>query len=129
MVKKIKKTSLLKTSKALSLYAAKLAIDKKGFNVSLLDIQRQKSLMDYILIISAQSTRHAQSLAEYIIMMLKKEQIHCFGSEGLKDGKWILLDYNDIIIHIFFEYVRDVYDLESFLQEGTKIRIPKSYYQ
>lgn len=123
--KKIKK---IKTTRQFVLNAAKLALDKKAFNLALLDVRPWHALMDYILIVSAQSTKHAQTISEHLKETFKKENIYSLSIEGVKEGKWILMDYNDVIVHIFFDYVRDIFDLEALWHEARRITIPKSYY-
>lgn len=95
----------------------------------LLDVQAWQGLNDYILICSTQSGVQAQAIAEEIRTKLKQEGITHLGMEGYGQGKWILLDYNEVVVHIFYEYVREFYDLESLWQEAPRVKIPKSYYR
>jgi len=118
-----------KTSRQVALKAAGLAIDKKAFNLILWDVRPWHLLMDYILILSGHSTKHTQTIAQHIRETFKEENIYSLGVEGLSEGKWILMDYNDVIIHVFFEYVRDFYNLEGLRQDAPKVSIPKSYYK
>lgn len=115
----------VKTPKQLALSAASLALEKKAFNLMLLDVRSCRSLMDYILICSAESIVQAQSICEYIRETLKIYNVQNLGIEGAPEGKWILMDYNDVIIHIFHEYVRDVYDLEGLWQTAPHVKIPR----
>ena len=119
----------IKTSKHLALSCAKVALDKKSFNVTLLDVRAWQGLNDYILICSAQSQVQAQAIAEEIKRKLKEEGVYSLGMEGYPQGKWILLDYNEVVVHIFYEYVREFYDLESLWQSAPHVKIPKSYYR
>ncbi|MBI3016737.1 MAG: ribosome silencing factor [Deltaproteobacteria bacterium] len=118
----------IKTSKQLALVCAKMALDKKALNLMLLDVRAWQGLNDYILICSAQSSVQAQAIAEEIKRKLKEEGIYNLGVEGYPQGKWILLDYNEVVVHIFYEYVREFYDLESLWQDAPRVKIPKSYY-
>ncbi len=101
----------IKTSRQLALHCAKLALDKKAFNLILMDVRPWQGLNDYVLVCSAQSSVQAQTICDYIKETLKTTQLYPLGQEGHQQGKWILLDYNDVIIHIFYEYVRDFYDI------------------
>lgn len=114
-----------KTSKQLALACAKLALEKKAFNLVLLDVRSWKSLMDYILICSVESTVQAQSVCEFIRETLKTYHIRSLGVEGFAEGKWVLVDYNDVVIHIFHEYVRDIYDIEGLWHAAPHVAIPK----
>ena len=120
----------IKTSKDLALYCSKLALDKKAFNVILMDITPWHTLNDYVLICSALSSVHAQTIIDTIRENLKKEaNLHPLGLEGYAQGNWILLDYNDVIIHVLYEYVREFYDLENLWHDAPRLKIPKSYYK
>lgn len=126
---KRKQLKAVKTPKQLALLAAKKALDKKAFNIVLLDVRPWQTLMDYTLIVSAQSTKQTQGIAKYIKESLKQEDIFPLNVEGMEQGKWILMDYNDVIVHVFFEYVRDIYDIEMLWHDAPRVRIPKSYYK
>ena len=115
----------IKTSRQLALQCAKLTLEKKALNVVLMDVRPWQSLMDYILICSATSPIQAQTIAKFIKETLKKEKIYDLGIEGYQEGKWILMDFNDVIIHIFYEYLRDVYDLETLWHDAKRIRTPR----
>lgn len=117
----------LKQSKQLALYCAKLALDKKAFNLMILDVKAWNGLSDYIVICSAQSSVQAQSIADHLKQKLKEENIECLHKEGYPLAKWILLDYNDVVIHIFDEYVRDYYAIENLWKDAPRVKIPKSY--
>ena len=124
-----KETSTNKNSKQLALYCAKLALDKKAFNLILMDVSPWQGLNDYVLVCSAQSSVHAQTICDYIKETLKKENLYALGQEGYQQAKWILLDYNDVIIHVFYEYVRDFYDIENLWYDAPRVKIPKTYYK
>lgn len=115
----------IKTSKQLVLECAKLSLSKKAFNPIILDVRPWQGLNDYIFICSAQSFIHAQTIADTIKQELKKQDIPCLGTEGYSLAKWILLDYNDVIIHIFDEYIRDHYAIENLWHDAPRIKIPK----
>ena len=114
----------VKTSRQLALLCAKLVLEKKAFNLVLMDVRPWQSLMDYVLICSATSPIQAQTIARFIKDTLKQDNIHCLGTEGYGEGKWILLDFSGIVIHIFYEYLRDVYDLETLWHDAKRIRTP-----
>lgn len=78
----------------------------------MLDIAAASSVTDYFLICSGGSARQAQAIADAIDEQLKKAGIMPLGIEGYRDGRWILMDYGDVIVHIFAQETRDFYDLE-----------------
>lgn len=94
---------------------------KKGEDLVILDVRERSTYADYIFIVSVRSSRHAQGLAEHIEKELYKEGFSLHGIEGKTEGQWILMDYGDVILHIFFEPVREVYDLEGLWMDAPRI--------
>jgi len=90
----------------------KLLSDKKAEDIVVIDISKKVDFADFFVICTAQSSRHAQGLSDYVYFELEKEGIRPFGIEGYETGNWIILDYEDIIVHIFLEPTRNLYALE-----------------
>ncbi|HIJ80395.1 MAG TPA: ribosome silencing factor [Desulfuromonadales bacterium] len=94
-----------------ALKCAELAFDKKAFDICVRDISRVSSIADYMVIISGSSDKQNQAIADNIRNGLKK-----FGKvndvEGATDGKWIVMDYGDVLVHIFHDQLRRYYDLD-----------------
>jgi len=82
---------------------------------------REKSRLDYFIICSGQSSRHVQGIASFIEESLAKEGIYPLGIEGFTQGSWILMDYNEVIIHIFYKPIREFYDLEGLWSSAKRI--------
>jgi ribosome-associated protein len=105
----IEKTVLTASERALK--CAELAFDKKAFDIRVRDISRVSSIADYMVIISGASDKQNQAIADNIRTGLKK-----FGKvqhiEGATDGKWIVMDYSDVLVHIFHDQLRRYYDLD-----------------
>ena len=81
---------------------------------------------DYFVICSGRSTRHVQSIAEHIEAALVQRRIKPMGVEGLTDGHWVLLDLNDVIVHIFYHPLRAFYDLEGLWWEARQIEFSET---
>lgn len=96
------------------------ALAKKGFNPVLLRLEGLTPLTDYFLIISARSARHVKAVAEHVIQETRPLKIRPFSSEGTTQGNWALLDYGDVIVHVFQEPVREFYDLEGLWSEAPR---------
>ncbi|MBI5969951.1 MAG: ribosome silencing factor [Deltaproteobacteria bacterium] len=105
-------------SKKKALEIAKLALDKKAEKVVILNIAKLSSIADYLLICSAQSERQVHAVAVAIEDGLKKKGVRPMGTEGAREGRWALVDYGDVIAHVFFEPVREFYDLEGLWAEA-----------
>jgi ribosome-associated protein len=112
-------------SKAKSILCLKAAIEKKAIDPVLLEMKGITSITDYFLICSGKSDRQVQAIAQSIEKVLKKKGIQAFGQEGTPGGKWILMDYDDVVVHIFLEPVRKFYDLEGLWMDAPKIDFQK----
>jgi len=87
-------------------------LERKSINPIYLDISGLTSYSDALLISSARSNRQVKAIAEHIERTLKKQKIKSLHVEGMTEGHWVLMDYGDVIIHIFLEPERVFYDLE-----------------
>jgi len=96
-------------------------LENKGEQVVILDMRGLSSLADFFIISHGRSTRHVQGIANKMRKNLRKKGIKCRGIEGEKEGKWILMDYGDVIVHLFYEPIRDFYDLEGLWSEVPRI--------
>ena len=82
------------------------------------------SFADYFLILSGNSTRQTQALAGHLRMALGKKGIRPLGVEGEEPGQWILMDYDEVIVHIFLDTVRDFYDVEGLWIDAPRLDLP-----
>jgi len=96
---------------------------RKAYDIVMLDVREQTTVADLFIICSGRSTRQVTAIAEHINGELKKEGKRTLQVEGRKEGKWVLLDYGDVVIHIFYEPVRAFYDLEGLWSEAKRIEM------
>jgi ribosome-associated protein len=108
-------------SKTKLLLCLKAAIEKKALDPVLLEMRGISSVTDYFLICTGKSDRQVQAIARSIEETLEKKGIRPLGQEGTLYGKWILMDYNDVVVHIFLEPIRKIYDLEGIWSDATRI--------
>jgi ribosome-associated protein len=105
-----------------SVRCAELASDKKGYDIRVVDITRISTIADYLVIISGQSDKQNQAICDHIRKELKK-----FGKvqeiEGETEGKWIVMDYSDVLVHIFHEEQRRRYDLDGLWEKGIEVEL------
>ena len=92
--------------------AAELALDRKAQDVTLLDLRNLSSATDFFLIATGRSDTHVSAIADHVIDELKKEGVRPVGVEGLRGGRWVLVDYVDFVVHIFHPAAREFYQLE-----------------
>jgi len=98
-------------------------LGRKAQQVVILDVQELTSFADAFIICSGKSNRQVTAIAEYVQRELKKQGKKPIHVEGKKDGHWVLMDYGDVIIHIFFESLRRFYDLEGLWIDAKRILV------
>lgn len=103
------------------------ALDRKAYDLLLLDIGEISSLADYFLICTARSDTQAQAIAESIRQNLAAVGVRPLLIEGYQSGQWILMDYGDVAVHIFLEDVRAFYDLERLWARAKVVELPEPY--
>lgn len=101
----------------------------KGINLKILDLRNKSGIADFFVLGSAGNPTQAAAMAEEISFQMRNLGIEALSREGLKHStNWILLDYGDIIIHVFHEPARLVYDLDMLYKNAISVEIPESYY-
>ena len=106
---------------SLDLYV-KAALGRKALGLVVLDVRELTSVADAFIICSGSSNRQVTAIAEFIQIELKKAGIKPLSVEGKKEGHWVLLDYGHVIIHVFYESVRNFYDLEGLWVDAKRIK-------
>lgn len=97
------------------------ALKKKAFDLIVLDIRETSSIADYFIICSGNSSRQVQAIAGSVELDLKKKGIYPLSIEGFNGGSWILLDYDEIVIHVFYHPVRAFYELERLWADAPQV--------
>jgi ribosome-associated protein len=92
--------------------------DIKGFDISVMDVRKLTSLTNYMIVASATSSRQAKAIADNVREKIKEKGYHIRGTEGEKDGEWVLVDLDDIVVHIMVPATRAYYNLEQLWTEG-----------
>jgi ribosome-associated protein len=100
-------------------------LGRKAFDVVVLDVGELTSLADTFIICSGRSNRQVTAIADYIRSDLKKKGVKPLSIEGLKEGHWVLMDYGSVVIHVFYDPVRNFYDLEGLWADAPRISMPK----
>jgi ribosome-associated protein len=101
--------------------AAGAALDKKALDPLALDLRGISSVAEYFVILTGTSDRHVQSVAENVMEAFKSIGVKTLGEEGLNEGKWVLLDYGEIVVHVFLEPVREYYDIERLWIDAPRL--------
>lgn len=106
-----------------SILTAKAISSKKGLNIKLIEIGDISSLADYMVIATGTSSTHVKAIADEVEYQLDEAGISVSHIEGYRSNSWILLDYVDVIVHIFSDEAREFYDLERLWQDCKEIDI------
>ena len=99
-------------------------LDRKAMQVVALDVRELTSIADAFIICSGRSNRQVSAIAEHIERQLRGHKIKPLSVEGTAEGHWVLMDYGHVIIHVFFDPVREFYDLEGLWSDARRIPIP-----
>lgn len=103
--------------------AARVALDRKAMNVVVLDVQALSNVTDYFLVCSGRSTTHVQTIIDAIREDLKEAGIRPRHAEGVPDSGWVLLDYSDVLMHVFLEDTRNYYALERLWGDAPSVSL------
>ena len=125
MEKKKKMAFVEKSALEVATMLSETALDKKAENVVLLDVSKISGFADYFLIMEGRSTRHVQGLAAALDQKMSLKRLSNVKTEGLDEGHWVLLDFNDVIVHIFYYEERPVYDLEGLWHDAPRVDLTK----
>ena len=97
--------------------------EKKGENIMVMDVRGVSSLTEGLVLATARGVRHAQALADHILERSAGYSLDYLGMEGYRTGTWVLLDLNDVLVHIFQADAREFYNLEGLWNEARTVDI------
>lgn len=103
--------------------AARAALDKKAINLTVLDVQGVSSVTDYFLVCSGRSAPHVKTIADAIREELKEDGVRPLHAEGQPESGWVLLDYGDVLMHVFLEDTRSYYALERLWGDAPSVPV------
>jgi ribosome-associated protein len=101
--------------------AARTISAHKGLDLVILEVKELCSFADYFIIASGTSRRQVLALAQYLEEALTQTGVKPLGVEGIQEGLWVLMDYNTVVIHIFYRELREFYNLEGLWSEAPKM--------
>jgi ribosome-associated protein len=120
-MKPIKKELMQKSGIELARLCAASALDTKAEDLIILDVRGLASFTEYFVIMNGKSTRHVQALAEAVERSLRSKRVKASTAEGIAEGLWVLLDFDDVVVHIFYYEQRKFYDLEGLWSQAKRI--------
>ena len=101
----------------------KIIMERKAIDPVMLEIGRLTTIADYFLIASGSSTRQVQAISRHLDRRMREEGCSSYGIEGDQEGQWVLMDYGDVIVHLFYQPYREYYDLEGLWIEAPRLNI------
>jgi len=115
-----------KDAQRIALFAAEAGLDKKASEVEIVDVTGKVDYADFLVLMTGHSDRHVSAIAEAVDELLSKRGFHSISSEGLPRGEWVLLDFVDVVVHVFLERTRSLYDLDGLWMDARRLQVPKT---
>ena len=112
-------------AKNLALKVARAALDKGARSIQIIDLRGRVDYADLLVLCSGTSTRHVQSIAEAVETSLRKAKVRPASVEGLSASQWVLLDFIDVVVHVFLDDVRAYYDIEGLWMDAPRVPVPE----
>lgn len=97
--------------------------DKKAKDIKVLDVKGISPITDYMVLATAETNKHAKTIAEYVNVEMKKKDIYKDHMDGYENGEWIIIDYFDFLVHIFINKTRDYYNLDNLYRDSKEVVI------
>lgn len=105
---------------------AAFALDKKALDVKILEIKKISSIADYLVLATGRSDRQVQAIADSVKQGMKPID-RPLDMEGFDEGRWVVVDFGDIIVHVFLEEVRKHYNLDELWERAPQLEIPEEF--
>ncbi|BCG48916.1 Ribosomal silencing factor RsfA [Citrifermentans bremense] len=114
------------TAEERAIKCAAFALDKKALDVKVLEIKKISSIADYLVLATGRSDRQVMAMADAVKQGMKPFD-RSIDMEGYEQGRWVVIDYGDVIVHLFLEEVRNTYNLDELWQRAPRLEIPEEY--
>jgi ribosome-associated protein len=108
----------------IAILAAQAGLDKKAGAVEIIDVTGKVDYADYLVLMTGQSDRHVSAIAEAVDSTLGKNGFDAISVEGLPSGNWVLIDFVDVVVHVFQESTRSLYDLDGLWMDARRVPVP-----
>jgi ribosome-associated protein len=118
-----RETERYQDSRAAALAVIEAALDKKALVPILLDVSGRATYTDFIGVVSGRSDRQVDAIAEHVREIMARRGWRLLGREGTGNGRWTLLDFGDVVLHVFYHPVREVYDIEGLWIDAPRVAI------
>ncbi|MBI5500900.1 MAG: ribosome silencing factor [Deltaproteobacteria bacterium] len=112
--------------KNLALRVARTALDKGARSIQILDLRGKADYADMLVLCSGNSTRQVSGIADAVEKDLLRSKVRAASVEGMSSSQWVLLDYIDVVVHVFLDDVRAYYDLEGLWMDAPRVPVPET---
>ena len=104
-------------------FCLKIIRERKAINPVLFDVGKLTSIADYFLVASGSSSTQVQAISKHVQRKMKEAGFRAYGIEGEREGHWTLMDYGDLVVHIFYQPYREFYDLEGLWIDAPRVDV------
>lgn len=104
-----------------ALLVAEWLDEKQGENIVIMDVAEISSVTNMTLVVSARGVKHARALADHVLDRAAEDKVEFLTMEGHQTGEWILLDLNDVLVHVFIDELREFYNIEGMWSEAPRV--------
>lgn len=111
-------------ARRIALFAAQAGLDKKALHVDIIDVTGKVDYADYLVLMTGTSDRHVSTIAQSVDEQLARRGIDAISIEGLPTANWVLIDFVDVVVHVFQEETRLLYDLDGLWMDARRIPVP-----
>jgi ribosome-associated protein len=111
-------------SQEIALWAARAGLDKKAGAIEIVDVIGKVDYADYLVLMTGHSDRHVAAIADAVDGLLTENGVRAISVEGLPAASWVLLDFVDVVVHVFQAEVRAVYDLDGLWMDARRVPVP-----
>jgi ribosome-associated protein len=113
-------------ARKIALFCAQAGLEKKAVDVEIIDVTGKVDYADYLVLMTGQSDRHVTAIAEAVDELLSKNGTNAISIEGLPQAHWVLIDFVDVVVHVFEESTRSLYDLDGLWMDARRIPVEDS---
>ncbi len=109
--------------------SARFALDKKAEHVKILDLRTLSGFTDYFVLCSGMSDRQVQAISDSVLSQAKKERgVRASNFEGYSEGRWVLIDFGSVVVHVFHDAIREHFNLEELWKHAPRVQVPAEAY-
>lgn len=111
-------------TRRVALLAAQAGLDKKATDVQVVDVAGKVDYADYLVLMTGRSDRHVSAIAGSVDELLARNGTRAIFIEGLPAAQWVLIDFIDVVVHVFLEETRALYDLDGLWMDASRLKLP-----